>query len=357
MGGFVASLMPLQQHRPEMSLGLYALILVPAALVASRHRWTEGAIAIWAAGTLVLLPISQDRMATWQMGVAAIEATGIAGLATYAWASRRGEGLVPSPVAALAVLVTGLVAFAIRHGLEGAEHIAIYSALALATAFVSSSPVTRGALLTGAAGTALTTVPFGFAPTQIPFILLALAALCVAGTFRFDRLSCLALAAVEIALAGVQYVVLATDRGLDLSLEFAFLGLGLAVAAVAGRRGRPLHPDAETGFLTLGLIALARLGHLATVQFGWLEPNFAITAGCLLASLSALAWGFWRELPTLRQISFCGLALTSLKALSFDLATAAPFVRVGLLFALGIGLLGGGYWYIRRAAKATPAQE
>lgn len=103
-------------------------------------------------------------------------------------------------------------------------------------------------------------------------------------------------------------------------------------------------------------VALAVVGWIAFTR--WLWVALALTAPSIGFSPSiTIAWiayafalfilGFTYRLIEFRYVSFVVIAATVGKVMLIDLATTDSLVRVGVLLALGLVMLGGGYWYLR----------
>ncbi|AIE86862.1 hypothetical protein OP10G_3494 [Fimbriimonas ginsengisoli Gsoil 348] len=351
-GGLVAALLPLQGNQPEMAAGLFFLILVSAAFVAARNKWADASLGLWLAAALSAIPIALNRASTWPLGVGTLEIAGLIGLAAFCWSSRRPQA-TPAIAAAAATLLTGIGAFALHPGLQGAGHIVAFSLAAAAVSLLAPDQAFRSTLIAGAAATALWVAPFGLERTTTLLLLPSLGALCCVAALKVRMAPCLVLAGAEMVLSLVPYTILIQDRGIEPRIDALYLLIVVVTCFAASSLARKIGEEAETIFL-FGLgVALGRGAYLALTTFGLLGPTFAFTAAALLGSFVALAFGFVRNFRSLRMGSIAALALTMIKVVLYDLAQASQLVRVAILLILGIGLLGAGYWYIRRDASRS----
>ena len=74
-------------------------------------------------------------------------------------------------------------------------------------------------------------------------------------------------------------------------------------------------------------------------------------------AFAIMGLGFLFDFRTLRYSSLAFLTATVLKVLILDLSGAAPGIRVAVLMALGLVLIGGGYWYIQRRQSFTESSR
>lgn len=79
-----------------------------------------------------------------------------------------------------------------------------------------------------------------------------------------------------------------------------------------------------------------------------LKDNAAVTAAWTLYAVTLLALGFRYLARNLRLWSFVVFFATVAKVFLIDLSDLDPGVRVLILIGLGIGMIAGGYWYIRQ---------
>lgn len=124
IGGFAASLMPLDEAKVDLSLGLHFLILVPVALLCFRHRWKLAMDLGYAASYLCLLgAVGTDvpprtPMLAASFGLAALLAALVHALVeTAGGEANTAKGrAAPSARAAVPVIIvaSGITAFAIE---------------------------------------------------------------------------------------------------------------------------------------------------------------------------------------------------------------------------------------------------
>ena len=79
-----------------------------------------------------------------------------------------------------------------------------------------------------------------------------------------------------------------------------------------------------------------------------LKENAAVTTAWTLYAVMLLAFGFRYHARNLRLWSFAVFFSAVAKVFLIDLSNLDPGVRVLILMGLGIGMIAGGYWYIRQ---------
>ena len=72
--------------------------------------------------------------------------------------------------------------------------------------------------------------------------------------------------------------------------------------------------------------------------------------------LAGLIVALWLHDTTLGRSSFLVFSVSGLKVLLYDLAGAAPLVRIGSLVALGVSLFVGG-WLYQELSTSAPRQQ
>lgn len=85
-----------------------------------------------------------------------------------------------------------------------------------------------------------------------------------------------------------------------------------------------------------------------------MQTNPAVSLSWIVYASLLIGLGFWLNI---RLVRYCGLTVigaTVGKVLLVDLAGTSPGIRVGVLMALGLAMLGGGYWYIRKRQALNP---
>jgi len=83
----------------------------------------------------------------------------------------------------------------------------------------------------------------------------------------------------------------------------------------------------------------------------------ALTLAWIIYAISLIALGFHYRARYLRYWSFGVFGLTLIKIFLSDLSSLDPGVRVLLIFLLGCGMVGGGYWYIRMRPNSNEEES
>ncbi len=121
---------------------------------------------------------------------------------------------------------------------------------------------------------------------------------------------------------------------------------------IGGRNTAPLISKGRQDYA----VALSVLGWIAFTRWLWVALAFtvpsigfspSITIAWIVYALALFILGLTYRLIEFRYVSFVVLAATVGKVILIDLATTDSLVRVGVLLALGLVMLGGGYWYLR----------
>jgi uncharacterized membrane protein len=472
-GGYIAALMPLEQGNLPLALALLFSISLPAAAIATRHRWPKAAVWMYvlssAAAAFLLFA---DPRVTWWLPLLGWFGVGLLWVAAYAYTYEPDPADPQGLIVPLLLGITGVVGFGAAGGsnFEGPFALGLFSAgiLAIAAAF-RQHPVLWPRLLGMAIALPLTLVPWQFEGTATvtlyagiggaaaglaymgrsrPLALLGgystllgllaylvgldthpplayeetllglLLAATVLSTLAFgrandqlersmavgqifsglvlaqllmvvlsgDRVGWPAESVAVMALAVVALLLIVANQALGMGalaggavLFAAFSGLIyvinygslsgyfgweftmllLLTAAVAGALADVRRFVAERELVeVLGAIAvwllLSRLGVLVLAErAGWMNPQISLTATWITYSIVLISIGFWLNRRLLRYVSIFLFGVTSLKIVLLDLGNVGPEVKAAVLIALGLAMLGGGYWYIRRQQAAA----
>lgn len=356
VGGFAGALMPLDHNLTATSAGLFFLILATASIVVAVRKWTDAALGVGVVAALVAGVISAQKGVTWPQNALLLESSTLVSLVVFQWTLREKKNIDLWSVAiAVAASLISMTLAVLRFDRPSALNFAGYGLVFAATGLLATDRSTR--LTTYVCGAAMVffVAPFALGGALALNVLLACAALLSIGAVIYrDKIEVFSFWVVQSVLALSQYVYLANGKMLPRGTEWLYLFVALAIFAVGSVASRKHGDEAEALPIALLASVVARMAYLAVLLTQVLEPNYSITAALLVGSIAALSLGFWRDSMWGRLLGLGAFGVTTTK-LVFDLTTAAPFVRVGLLFAVGVALLAGGYWYIRRADMTREA--
>jgi hypothetical protein len=179
---------------------------------------------------------------------------------------------------------------------------------------------------------------------------------------RWRRSPGIAIAALAtFAWATCSYITMANNERVFIGEDVILLPLLMALAVYLGAVSLKLGSDREST-LAFGTIAVwgffTRLSYvlLTRPQIG-LTDMASITVAWIVFAIALIGLGFGFKVPTLRFMSLGLFMLTLAKVLLFDLEALDPAIRIGVLMALGLAMLAGGYWYIksRHAGDTKPS--
>lgn len=162
------------------------------------------------------------------------------------------------------------------------------------------------------------------------------------------------LAGVALTFAfGADAVAIANER----SEQASVLGFLLVVTTFAGWAIACLE-DMQKPVTLLTMLADWALVSLAA-QASFHDPSvpayWVISGSWVVYAIALLLIGVVSDRSLIRIGSFVVFGLTVAKILVNDLATAIdPLVRVAILITLGLAMLAGGYWYVRRRGSDKP---
>ncbi len=152
-----------------------------------------------------------------------------------------------------------------------------------------------------------------------------------------------------------------TQTGLPIWFNPTILAVPLLVSVVLYAK-TPSGDIGEGGVATGFVIALWSLGavliqrELVRESIGLTEIA-AMTVGWVVVAVVLIVAGFVYDRRHLRYGSLLVFAATVGKVFAVDLSSLDSMVRVAMLLLLGLGMVGGGYWYIlwrRRSPEVTP---
>lgn len=348
IGGLVAAALPVEKGSYVLSVVLHFLILVPAALIAARYRWSESSIALWLLSFAALLPLL-DSDAPWQLQIAAWYCSSLVCSLAFAHSAIEDRADISGYFAAGMVFVTGLVGYALQHQPIGAIHLLIFGgAAALIGAVAPKNEIERQRWIAGAVLVPFVLGPLCFQLDLSMVIFIGLATLSALASNWLPAKPVAALAIVELALGLTTYIVrtLASTPFLpnhEIGILFAsILAVGL-IAHVYVRAG-----GNSEDFVTGSLVFAAPLfGRLAVV--GLDDRANASTAESMTIALTILCFAAiviaartrWRSATALAAIlgacafvAFWSMALYGTSA-TFELTMAALLIFAAIGTAHG----------------------
>jgi len=105
-------------------------------------------------------------------------------------------------------------------------------------------------------------------------------------------------------------------------------------------------PMAVAAILLWAISSRAVFITLTISQIG-LREDGALSVAWTLYAFILIGIGFVKKAPILRYMALTLFAMTLAKVFLVDLASLDAGLRVGVLMALGVAMIGGGYWYIQ----------
>lgn len=362
-------------------IGLLALLLVAALATARAMVRAYGFSPLgWQAGTAVCVPLL-TRLVQLSLGAPTFHATPELGVT---FGLLLGGAVVVALIGALRIraltellglaIASGLIALWVvaQNGLEpGLELplLVLFSVLVTAGAFVTSRrveayPKDFTALLAGlVVGTLL--LRFGVVVLTLPAL-----GMTQRGGFALTA-SLLGVAMAlgskkeptALGLGASLFTVMATFAALGAVGDLPWgEGLGTSAAALiaivlstGALRRSPLWQDSVLYASALGAwVLLTRLGILVlTAPEIGLATNAAVTTSWIVTGVALLTVGFLRDFLPLRYSALAIFATTVGKVILVDLANTSQIVKIAVLMALGLAMLGGGYVYIRRRGATS----
>ena len=164
------------------------------------------------------------------------------------------------------------------------------------------------------------------------------------------------LSLVAGSVAGL-FIVFERAHQFDTTVTFALAtllstALATTVAARALSRATNALPFARHIVLAAGCSAFVPIGAiLVAAACGRPLAAFAASAWIILAALAEITIGFRYRIPALRWAGLASFVLVVARLYIIDLASTPILVRVGLLFATGMVLVGVGIVYSKRESR------
>ncbi|MGV3619038.1 MAG: DUF2339 domain-containing protein [Fimbriimonas sp.] len=357
IGGFAASVMPLQNRAFPIATVLHATILLVAAAIAGRHRWTGWSLTIAALGMFVALPIAFNWPSSGPYGEFLICLSASVAVASLGRMRDTEDQSLLTAGAGILVCLASLQSFLLWRGLVGTYHVVgVASGLAALAFLTTKRPNVRAGIALAAALAAFVIAPIGLAPHAMLMTYASLAVVSAAVAVKAGR-AVVALGVVTLVAGGVRYLALLVKEPLPFPIEVAFLSVSALAAVGLGWAARDR--DAEAAGIGVAVMTGSYLLFQTLTRPLQVAINEAITVTLIVGSLLFLGLGFARNHFSLRYMSFFGLFCTVAKVLIVDLATLAPVIRVLMLMALGLVLVASGYGYIwhRRVQERRQARE
>lgn len=358
LGGFAGALMPLQDGKVVLHLGLHALILIPSVLIVVRQNWFEEAAILFVLAFAALLPAQTHPRHEW---LRALSLEGTALLSAFAYARTFVPKSDPAALLMrLLMLGTAAMALLARGGNEGVAHVVAFGILTAAMSrTLGDRPSVPHVLATGVA------IPFLIAPWGLdgslrPTVFAVLAAgLAVASRFRWDR-GASALSGVVFLLGTLAFLILGWSRPIPWTTEVSNLGV-LLIAGVLStahliRAWKEPEGCVLAGSLVLGPVLIRLVTLAMSREFGAVDEATGALWGMALAAtvLGVLAMiARWKN-PAYLGAALLGFALliygTDLPArtahLGWELSLVAAFAAASMAAAAGIG-------WIHQGARTT----
>ncbi len=182
--------------------------------------------------------------------------------------------------------------------------------------------------------------------------------LCVAVGFKTRWSSAATLAWISLGAALLSYEIFQlSGPTLRTSFLLAFILLTMCVSAVTARITSGARPVIIVATMLIWLLETS-LFELLLGQAGLgLKSSAAITVGWIIYAALLLVLGFLYRASILRYFSMAVFAATLVKVLAYDLSYLDPGVRVGILMALGLAMIAGGYGYVRNHRPSQAREE
>ncbi|MCC7229126.1 MAG: DUF2339 domain-containing protein, partial [Fimbriimonadaceae bacterium] len=248
-------------------------------------------------------------------------------------------------------LSTG-VGFLVKSETMGIAHTLTVAAICagLAVAFHERKSIAQGF---GYAAIAIATLlaPLGLDNHQALFAFAILSAvLSIVSIYRKDdRLVGLGLS--QLIISGMIYLWLLFDRPSPaVNVELAMVGSLAIASALTGMTARRKEEDLRwpLAIILVGFCATRAALIISGDPLMARDSTVAVTVAWSLYAALLLAIGFLTNMRVLRYGALSVIFIAVGKILIVDLATAEPEIRVTVLIGVGMALLAGGYWYIRR---------
>lgn len=301
-------------------------------------------------GLVAVITFAVTVVSGWESGTAFAALAGVLSLSAYALsASQATLGFaVEVGFLTIAALLAGSLAGLTQR--RGEQNWTIAAA-----SIVLAGLVTRASVLLCA--------HWHFAPTHvaIPMTLATYALLNSLGA-RWKELPTLHVV-VGLSWAGAvfSYALHFADHGFAFNQELSVLlvlSTTLAISLPLANRHQESKDVLPTLGAWLGWGLFSRLAYIVLTHPGvGMQALPAVSLAWTVYAFAIMGLGFLFDFRTLRYSSLAFLTATVLKVLILDLSGAAPGIRVAVLMALGLVLIGGGYWYIQRRQSFTESSR
>ena len=364
IGGLAAAQLPMQRDLVASTLRLHFLILIPAALVVLRNKWSELAVVMWLASSLALWPAtSSDYSQIARVGATYLNCA----IAVYTygklfkrWALDDGAFLTW-----LMLLGTGLYAIGIDQGHRGSLHSLALTAIGLVLGWVLRADRTvRNAIWAGALITFVVTTPMGLTQTGGAWAYGVEALLLSFIAIRYHMPLLRALAGVAWGLSMIAYLYFADQEAISFApmsagLEAAFLGLS-AVTILAAMKS--FFKDEDEMLREGGLFASAtvllfyamRAFHLGVAYRLSLNAadSMLLSGGLFVVGISTAAWVTRSRGLLVFSLGLAGL--TSFFTLIIEPSAKAQWILVSLHGFSAFGLVLGTLMVRRNQDRQLP---
>ncbi len=161
IGGFAGALMPLQEGKAELNVGLHMLILSASVVIAARHKWWS-ILSVLAASSFLLLAPMIDLRGHLELKIGALYVNGLVillGLSRRDASTGWDEHEVFTPLMAM---VPAFWAFAILNTSIGALHVGVWSVAVIGVGLTAKLRLLRSRLIQSGVVLATCLAPFAF---------------------------------------------------------------------------------------------------------------------------------------------------------------------------------------------------
>lgn len=354
IGGFLASVMPLQKDAYTLSLALHAAILIVAAAIIAKQKFEYVAIGLWISSGLALIPLLIQLDFSWSVRVAAVYTATFISLVAYLQSRRTPRAYDDRLVVGFFVGIATLVAFAIKWGVPGTYHVlgAAMACGGMALIYQKDVPVRNAFVFIGLA-LATVLAPFGLEREASIFVHCGIAVVAGLTAAIAKRDEGTTLASVLLVCAGLSFLMLFENLNASVSgqteMLLALLAATIALAIGIGKREND--PRLALAWLA-GWVLVSRLSTLwIALPSDFKMASFGVTLAWIVFGSILLVIGFLANLKQYRYAALAVLMVSVGKVLLIDMATSTPEIRVAVLLGVGVALLAGGYAYIRRQSK------
>ncbi len=155
------------------------------------------------------------------------------------------------------------------------------------------------------------------------------------------------------AVFALNYLRVLSDVNMDQVPADGWLRLLYPIVLYAGYG--VLRQEAGVFGLRQPLLYAAHVAAMAAVVW-FVDASFLTSVLWGAIAVAGLIVALWLHDTTLGRSSFLVFAVSGLKVLLYDLAGAAPLVRIGSLAALGVSLFVGG-WLYQELSTSAPRQQ